>query len=109
MQFFEKAAAFVFLGLLVGMVAFLTYVPLPPNSEKVILMIIGGLMASASTALPRLFGVEDKEKEELKSRVRTLEQHLAVVESKFVTLQTQYDRLTTLLVERHVVTGEGNH
>lgn len=105
---FEKFAAFIFLGLLVGLVAFLTFVPLPAESEKVILMIIGGLMASSATALPRLFGVEDKEKEALKNRVRSLEQHIAIVEARFETLQKQHDYMIGLLVERHVVKGDGN-
>ena len=106
---FEKFAAFIFLFLLVGLVAFLTFVPLPADSEKVILMIIGGLMASSATALPRLFGVEDKEKEALKTRIRALETHLAVVEARFTTLQEQHDRMIGLLVERHVVKGEGSY
>ena len=108
MKVFEKFAAFIFLGLLVGMVAFLTFVPLPPESEKVILMIIGGLMASAATALPKLFGTEDAEKEKLKERVRKLEESNAVLQSQYATLHAEHSRLIELLVERHVVTGAGN-
>ena len=106
-EIFEKFAAFIFLGLVVGLVAFLTYVPLPADSEKVILMIIGGLMASAATALPRLFGVDDKEKEALKGRIRELEQHLAIVEAKYDTLQKQHDQMVRLLIDRHISHGEG--
>lgn len=108
MKVFEKFAAFIFLTLLVGMVAFLTFVPLPAESEKVILMIIGGLMASAATALPKLFGVEDAEKEKLKDRVRKLEESNAVLSAQYTTLHEEHRRMMNMLVERHVVTGAGN-
>lgn len=34
---FEKFSALLFLLLLVGMVAFLVFIPMPPTSEKVVL------------------------------------------------------------------------
>lgn len=104
---FERFAAVLFLLLLFGMVLYLAYQPLPASSENVILMITGGLMASAATAFPKLFGVEDREKEALKSRVRELEKHLAEVAARFETLQTQHDYLIGLLVQRHVVADAG--
>ena len=95
MQIFEKLAAFVFLLLLVGMVLFLVFIPLPEASEKVVLMIIGGLMTSATTALPKLFGQEDTKK------------RLAKLEAEHALLKGSYDQITRMLVERHVVHGEG--
>lgn len=100
MKIFEKFAALLFLLLLIGMIAFLTYIPVPEESKQVILIIIGGLMSSAATALPKLFGSEDKEKDELKNRVRKLETEYAV-------LKEQYDNVVRLLVDRHVVEGKG--
>lgn len=95
MKIFEKLAAFIFLLLLVGLILFLTYVPLPLASEKVVLMIIGGLMVSATSALPKLFGDDDT-----KHRLRKLENEYAV-------LKSNYDAVMKMLVERHVVNGEG--
>lgn len=95
MQIFEKLAAFIFLLLLVGMVLFLVYVPLPLASEKVVLMIIGGLMTSATSALPKLFGNDDS-----KERLRSLE-------TKYRLLKDNYDSLTKMLVDRHVIDGNG--
>jgi len=95
MKVFEKFAAFIFLLLLVGMVLFLVYVPLPAASEKVVLMIIGGLMTSATAALPKLFGTDDT-----KERLRKLETEYAV-------LKSNYDGITKLLVERHVINEQG--
>lgn len=97
---FEKFAAFIFLLLLVGMIGFLTFIPVPEDSKQVILIIIGGLMTTAATSLPRMFGEVDGEKEELKARVRKLETEYAV-------LKENYDRVMQMLVERHVVDGAG--
>lgn len=92
---FEKLAAFIFLLLLVGMVLFLVFVPLPPASEKVVLMIIGGLMTSATSALPRLFGQDETKKE------------LQKLKAEFTILKSSYDQLTNMLIQRHVVDGNG--
>jgi hypothetical protein len=95
---FQKFAAFVFLLLLVGMVAFLTFVPLPPASEKAVLMIIGGLMALCTQALPKLFGNGKEE---------TLQSEIDNLKIKHEELQAAYDKLVTLLVERHVIEQQG--
>ena len=100
MKIFEKFAAFLFLILLIGMIGFLTYVPVPEESKQVILIIIGGLMTSAATALPRLFGSADTEKEEMKKRLRKLE-------TEYEVLKQSYDEVIRMLVTRHVVKGEG--
>lgn len=97
-QWFEKIAALIFLLLLVGMVAFLTFVPLPPASEKAVLMIIGGLMALCTQALPKLFG-NDKEAK--------LEREITELKIRHEALEKAYDKLVTLLVERHVIEQQG--
>ena len=96
MKLFEKLAALLFLLLLIGIIAFLTFVPVPTTSEQVILIVIGGLMTSAAQALPKLFGVEDSEKEQMKERLRKLENEYAV-------LKAEYDRLTRELISHHVL------
>jgi hypothetical protein len=97
-QWFEKVAALIFLMLLVGMVAFLTFVPLPAASEKAVLMIIGGLMALCTQALPKLFG-NDKEAE--------LKREVELLKVKCESIERAYDKLVTLLVERHVIEQQG--
>lgn len=97
MKIFEKLAALIFLFLLVGMALFLVYVPIPAQSEKVVLMIIGGLMTSATIALPKLFGEDDT-----KIRLQRLELEYGI-------LKEMYDNITTMLVERHVVKGIGTN
>jgi len=94
---FEKMSAFIFLLLLIGMIGFLTYVPIPDESKQVVLIIIGGLMTTAATALPKMFGVDDSsEKEKLKTRITTLE-------TEYRVLKEQYDELTATLVRHHVI------
>ena len=95
---FTKFAAFVFLLLLVGLVGFLTFVPLPSASEKAVLMVIGGLMALCTQALPKLFG-SGKEVE--------LQADLDKLKVKFDVLQETHDKLIALLVERHIIDGKG--
>ena len=97
-KWFEKIAALIFLLLLVGLIGFLTFIPLPEASEKAVLMVIGGLMALCTQALPKLFGADGEEecrKEIDKLKVQYDEQ------------SQQLDRLTTLLVERHIIDKDG--
>lgn len=100
MKFFEKFAAFLFLLLLIGMIAFLTFVPVPEESKQVILIIIGGLMTSAATALPKLFGSEDLEKEAQRRELETLK-------TQYRTLKQQFDELTSQLIRDHVLIEGG--
>lgn len=106
-EIMEKGAAFIFLIILVGLIGFLTFVPMPAASEKVILMIVGSLLTASIGALPRLFGTENVREKELEMKVRSLENSLHIVESKYEQLQAQHDKLVSMLVERHVVHGEG--
>ena len=99
MKIFEKFAAFLFLLLLVGIIAFLTYVPVPEESKQVILIVIGGLMTSAATALPKLFGSEDTEK-------ATLQKELNNLRVAHDTLKRAFDALTAQLIQDHVLKSQ---
>ena len=107
MKIFEKFAAMLFLILLIGMIGFLTFVPVPDESKQVILIIIGGLMTTAATSLPKLFGEDDGEKARLAAENIDLNERLALLEQKYLTLETAHNRLTEMLVMRHVVDGHG--
>lgn len=108
MKVFEKFAAFIFLLLLIGMIAFLTFVPVPEESKQVILIIIGGLMTTAATSLPRMFGENDPEKEALRARVQRQGDEIRELRASYVVLKDNYDRLTEMLINRHMVPdGDG--
>jgi len=99
---FEKWAALFFLIAIFGLVIFLTYVPLPEQSANIILILIGGLMSSAGTALPRLFGGRYAE-EKLRARVLELKQELSIVKSSCSRLEIQHTKLMSMLVERYII------
>lgn len=103
MKVFEKFAALLFLLLLVGMILFLTYVPVPDESKQVILIIIGGLMTTAAGALPNLFGSDDGEKVKLRDKVEQLGTRLSNLDAKYTELKENYDILIQTLVSEHVI------
>lgn len=103
MKFFEKFAALVFLFLMLGLVAFLTYVPMPLSSEKVILIIIGGLMTEAAKGVGKLVGGEDNEKIEQRSRIGRLENELAQLRAQYEQLHQMHMHLTDTLLQHHVI------
>lgn len=100
---FEKVAAMIFLFILVGLIAFLVYIPMPGASEKVILIIIGGLMTTAATALPKLFGTDDSRETELKNKIAQLDSDLKAIKAEYETLKLQYDKIVIMLVDKYVV------
>lgn len=91
---FEKFSALLFL-LLVGMVAFLVFIPMPPTSEKVVL-IIHGLMTTATGALPRLFGSDDSKEEELERRTEEISRKYDELSTEYSTIKKQYDRMVSI-------------
>lgn len=99
---FEKGAAFLFLLLLVGMVLFLVYVPMPTANENVILMIIGALTVSSASALPRLFGVDDSEEDELRKKIDRMQEHIEILEARLETTKRQYDEVVKMLVDDYL-------
>lgn len=118
MQLFEKFAALLFLLMLVGVVAFLTFVPVPVQSEKVILMVIGALVAASTGALPKLFGSDNSREKALEAEVEKLREEMtrqkaehdaamAAMEAKLVTVSGHYTEIVRMLVERHLEPGKG--
>lgn len=115
---FEKFAALIFLFMLVGIVLYFTYVPVPAASEKVILIVIGALMSAATGALPRLFGSDNAKEKELQEEVDELREELAAQEHRhevqMMTIQTQlatvtkqYNDIVDMLISRHLKPGAG--
>lgn len=93
------ASAFMLL-IVIGLIAFLTFIPVPDGNKDLIVTILGVLLGGGAAAMPNLFGDSDGDREKLLTRLRALE-------TQYEVLKFEYDRLTKMLVERHVVDGSG--
>jgi hypothetical protein len=83
-QLYEKVMGLVFLLLLIGLIGFLTFVPMPVASEKV-----------------------KSQEDALKVELENLRTELKLLTAKHEILKHEHDKLTAMLIERHVVKGEG--
>lgn len=99
---FEKLAALIFLFILVGLIMFMVWVPMPSSSEKVVLMLVGSLLAASIGALPKLFGTSNTREKELEVKNEELEFRVRLIEAKYEALETQYAKLTDVLIGRHL-------
>jgi len=93
-------ASAMMLAILVGLVAYLTFIPVPAANRDIILTVFAVLLGAGSAAIPNLFGDRNTETEKLKERVLTLESHVQVLEAQNETLKREYDRITEMLVQR---------
>lgn len=100
-------ASIFMLVILVGLIAYLTFIPVPEANRGIIITVLGVLLGAASSAIPNLFGNVDKEKEELIAELNSLKQEIKVLSVKYETLSDQHDKITRMLVERHVIHGDG--
>lgn len=100
------ASAFMLL-IIVALVLYLTFIEVPIGNKDIIITILGVLLGAGAAAVPNLFGDSDKEKEELKTRVRHLENKVEVMAAVNETLTRELTEIRTMLIERHVVDGKG--
>ncbi len=101
MKIFEKLAALLFLMILVGIIMFLTYIPLSGGSKDAIMMIIGALTAASTSALPKLFGIDKNKEEALQKEIEELHTDIKVLTSQLYTLKQSYDDIVELLVKHY--------
>jgi predicted component of type VI protein secretion system len=100
-------ASFVMLMLLVGLVGYLTFIPVPTDNKELIITVMGVLLGGGAAAMPNLFGDKDSETEKLRSRVRELESDIAVLKAEYRQTKDQYDTIVKMLVDRHLEPGKG--
>ena len=100
----QYIASGIFLLLLFVLIAYLTFIPVPEENSNVILIIIGVLTASAANAIPALFGdSKDDIVESLELRIDKMEKENEILKIKNDVLQTEFERITSMLIERHVI------
>jgi hypothetical protein len=62
---------------------------------------------AGSSAIPNLFGDKDSEKDAMRSELEALKQEMHILAAKYQTLSDQHDKVTRMLIDRHIVHGAG--
>ena len=101
-------ASALMLLILVGLLAYLTFIPVPEANRDIIITVLAVLLGAGSSAIPNLFGDKDAEKEAMQAEISELHNSIQVLTTKYETLSNQHDRITSMLVERHVVLNNGS-
>jgi hypothetical protein len=101
------AAAGVVLLVIIVMFGFLTYQPLPAGNRDLLVAIVAIFTSQSATLFKVLFGDQDQEKTQLKSELSHMQAELTELRSKYDTLDAMHTRLVNMLVERHIISGEG--
>lgn len=105
---YRKWLASVFmLVILVGLLVYLTFIPVPAANRDIIITLLAVLLGAGASAMPNLFGDRDAEKEALRAEIAEMRRDMEILAAKHQTLSEQHDRITNMLIQRHVVSGEG--
>jgi hypothetical protein len=115
---FTAAVAVAFIFLLIGMMMYLTYVPLPPENRDPILMFVSSFLTTGAMAGALLFGGADEDKKRCEESIAAVKKELGAMEAHYQTqlsaitaeykiLDQKYDKMLDMLVQRHVVDKEG--
>lgn len=98
----------MFVLILVLLMLYLTFIPVPETNKDLIVAILGVLMGGAASAMPKLFGDKaDEDVARLVAKVDKLEASNVLLHKENELLRDQLTELRVMLVKRHVVDGEG--
>lgn len=98
--------SFVMLFILVGLVGYLTFIPVPIENKDIIITVLGVLLGGGAAAMPNLFGDKDAQTEKLKERIVTLEGHIEVITAQYKDVSDRYDAVISMLVNRHFIPSD---
>lgn len=90
------AVGLLFLGVSVGVLYLLLFVPMPPDNEKPIMLVIGGIMTAGSMALMRLVQGGDDELHKRDEQITKLQGKLTALEHRLI----DRDKLIQSLIDR---------
>jgi hypothetical protein len=96
-------ASLLMLAIVCCLIAYLTFVEVPPGNKDIIITVLGVLLGGASSAMPNLFGSKDGETEKLKNEIVELRADNVKINAMFDTLREEHERITTQLVERFAI------
>jgi len=111
-------ASFFMLLMLIALVGYLTFIPVPDTNKDLIITVLGVILGGGAAAMPNLFGDKDGETNKLRDSIIQMEKEMAKQKAEHdlkiaelqvqnETLRQQYDKIVAMLVERHVIHGEG--
>lgn len=118
-------AAGIFIVLLVSIAVFYAYNVVPESNMSVINMIVGSLLTMGVLASKRIFGDASEIEDEARKHIAAADQRIIdaenraarqiekitasmdVFEAKYNTLKETHDTVMQMLVDRHVVLGQG--
>lgn len=96
----QYVASAIFIALVVMLMCFLTFVEIPTSNKDLIVSIISMFVGGLGMAMGKLFGNDDAELQLMREKLNRLE-------VEYTTLKREYDNIVELLVERHVIHGNG--
>ncbi len=98
-------ASLLMLVIVVGLLCYLTFIPVPDGNKDIIITVLGVLLGGASAALPNLFGSRDGETERLKTELADLRHDYDKLDIAFATLKQEHDKIVHMLVDKLPVAG----
>jgi hypothetical protein len=93
-------ASAIFVALVLLLMLFLTFIPLPSGNKDLIVSIISMILGGMGVAMGKLFGKEDNEVVKLRAELDATKHELGQLEAQFHTLKGLYDNLMLQLVKR---------
>lgn len=107
LQSMRFAASASMLLIIVLLLLYLTFIEVPAGNKDIIITILGVLLGAGAAAIPNLFGDTDKDKEKMQVRISDLENKVTYLTGVNETLTQELGQIRKMLIERHVVHGEG--
>lgn len=96
-------SSFFMLLIICGLIAYLTFIPVPTENKDLIITVLGVLLGGASTALPNLFGSKDLETDKLKKDLSEMGVKYDNLLSLYELLKSEHENLKSDLVNRYVM------
>ena len=94
------AASAMFIILILCLMMFLTFVPIPSGSKDLVVSIISMLVGGLGMAMGKLFGESNSETDKLREQNDALQTRLNDLDTKFTLIKEEYDQLIKLIVNR---------
>ncbi len=100
-------ASAIWVILILALLGVLMVFKIPPENRDLSITIISVLVGATGTAFGNLFGSESAETRELKAKVQEQHEAISRLQAQYATVKDSYDRITSMLIQRHVVEAEG--